>query len=338
MKPGSKIKTDTFFMLVGRPAQIYAEHSGQSKNVSAIEVGVTSPENTMSVLGQGVSDVGVISLDGIFCPYTTSTYHASLPHWEVATESGVNNKVLNPFFPDNFFSKVNGTNTAAKMYYESGVSIAAYNSLIDVGVSAQGDLNQYVCLHDYNDISAFVRSVGLRGPLVVTGWGFDTEGNPVPASLTDPTKFASDAFTNSNKWKSGPVDLRWDEGRKVWAASGGSRSVKVRFSIVESDCESCSAIVKILSRTKGEASVPEEYEMQDSNGGFYMETNEFGESVRSKFLTVYDKIGILNESNVNLVNRIGYADYMYGRPKCDYQPWTAWEITALAEQQTECES
>ena len=67
------------------------------------------------------------------------------------------------------------------------------------------------------------------------------------------------------------------------------------------------------------------------------EENEEGDSVRSKFVTVYDKIGILNESNINLQGRIGYAEYMYGRPKCNYQPWLGWEVTALAEQQTECE-
>ena len=28
-----------------------------------------------------------------------------------------------------------------------------------------------------------------------------------------------------DKWKAGPVDLRWDRDRKVWAAAGGGTEV-----------------------------------------------------------------------------------------------------------------
>ncbi|NBP69989.1 MAG: hypothetical protein EBR30_25830, partial [Cytophagia bacterium] len=146
-----------------------------------------------------------------------------------------------------------------------------------------------------------------------------------------------DAWYNPSKWKVGPLRTRWDETNGVWVA-GGDGTIKIRFSIHDSDCESCSAVVKILSRTNGVSSVAEEYELPNGSGGFFEELNEDGQVVRSKFVTVYDKLGcFLNESNVNLQNRLGYAEYMKGSPKCDYQPWKAWEISALAEQQSECE-
>lgn len=113
--------------------------------------------------------------------------------------------------------------------------------------------------------------------------------------------------------------------------SSTASSSTIRFEIYEADCEARSAIVRVLSR-KG--SVPGEYEIIGE-----AELNETGDSVPSKFVEVYDKVGCyLNESNRNLAGRIGYATYLTGRPKYPYQPWTGFEITALAEQQTECEA
>ena len=64
-----------------------------------------------------------------------------------------------------------------------------------------------------------IRGVGHRSPMVLTGWGFDIEGKPVPnANTIDPGfMFASGAFKDPSIWKSGPVDLRWDNDRKVWS-------------------------------------------------------------------------------------------------------------------------
>lgn len=75
--------------------------------------------------------------------------------------------------------------------------------------------------------------MAFKGPLVVAGWGYNTEGYPVPnASGKGGTSdsFASGYLTNSTEWKVGPVDLRWDDERSVWAAgggTGGSKLVKV---------------------------------------------------------------------------------------------------------------
>jgi hypothetical protein len=68
--------------------------------------------------------------------------------------------------------------------------------------------------------------------MVVTGWGFDLNGNPVPADTGDNTKFASGAFSDMSNWKSGPVDLRWDDERKVWAAGGGNTEI-MKFTVDE---------------------------------------------------------------------------------------------------------
>lgn len=51
--------------------------------------------------------------------------------------------------------------------------------------------------------------VALRGPVVITGHGFSTSGTYIPSN--DNT-----VYTNSDLWKTGPVDLLWNENRKVW--------------------------------------------------------------------------------------------------------------------------
>jgi len=73
-----------------------------------------------------------------------------------------------------------------------------------------------------------IRAVGFRSPMVLTGWGFDVDGKPVPADTGDSTIFASDAFKNPSNWKSGPLDVRWDDERKVWAAGTSTKIFLVK--------------------------------------------------------------------------------------------------------------
>lgn len=110
------------------------------------------------------------------------------------------------------------------------------------------------------------RFLALRGPLVMAGWGFDTEGYPVPNASGEPKELNGDGYPRKIKdlsdvqggfenypgtilgknqqlvdgkwtppkkenefmkgwglrpdsWPVGPVDLRWDESRKVWTAA-----------------------------------------------------------------------------------------------------------------------
>ena len=89
------------------------------------------------------------------------------------------------------------------------------------------------------------RPLGLRGPLVLSGWGYDPMGLPVPNAKLDASS-KEDDWKQSNfgrppreenphdkphlhfkkgfmkkldEWKTGPVDLRWNRDRKVWQAA-----------------------------------------------------------------------------------------------------------------------
>lgn len=64
-----------------------------------------------------------------------------------------------------------------------------------------------------------VKTVGMRGPLLLSGWGFDTAGLPVPSSGSETGNmwsYMQDTPVDRKLWKTGPVDLRWHDARKVW--------------------------------------------------------------------------------------------------------------------------
>jgi hypothetical protein len=73
-----------------------------------------------------------------------------------------------------------------------------------------------------NDVDE-VRTFGLRGPLLLSGWGYDVMGHPVPGKKDGNFEPVNPA-ENRASWKTGPVDLKWDDERQVWA--GGLQFVE----------------------------------------------------------------------------------------------------------------
>lgn len=92
-----------------------------------------------------------------------------------------------------------------------------------------------------------VRINALRGPLILSGWGFGIDDMPVPPSggaisnymreednLSFPQKarFHPSIGNDRSRWKTGPINLMWDDERKVWM--GGHHVV---CGILQSDIE-----------------------------------------------------------------------------------------------------
>lgn len=70
---------------------------------------------------------------------------------------------------------------------------------------------------------------GLKMPLMLKGWGYDLNGNPVPGQFRvddegEPVKDDEgnniidyrDNYTKPSQWVEGPLDVRWDSSRGVW--------------------------------------------------------------------------------------------------------------------------
>ena len=69
-----------------------------------------------------------------------------------------------------------------------------------------------------------VRTMGLRGPLILSGWGYDIADQPVPRDTDDggeplfgPFDFEPGFQNDRSTWKTGPIHLMWDDERQVWA-------------------------------------------------------------------------------------------------------------------------
>lgn len=117
------------------------------------------------------------------------------------------------------------------------------------------DLNLYKA--NNNAVVDEVRSLALRGPLMLSSWGFDIAYNPVPHTQGDITEFNTSiingraAALNRAYWKTGPVNLMWDEERKIW--SGGpeilSGVLEEDITAPESPTQPTSFKVKIMRRT-----------------------------------------------------------------------------------------
>lgn len=96
-------------------------------------------------------------------------------------------------------------------------------------------LNQVLYARDDPDrynLDDNYRFLGLKGPLVLHSWGYDTDGKPVPNEADVPINTLSGVFVKENltdrflenwlqkpsTWPAGPVDLRFDRERGVWVS------------------------------------------------------------------------------------------------------------------------
>ena len=199
------------------------------------------------------------TFDSIFSPNSTRFSDTGyFSNFEVPTNKNQPNSLtLNPFNPNNeltfyyastgsllYSASITGATPSADELAKSGEPSGWLNyghnisaSVVGTGIGESGeypyDLNFEKDFYGRKKVEVErIRSVGLRSPMVVTGWGFDLNGNPVPADTGDNTKFASGAFSDVANWKSGPVDLRWDDERKVWAAGGGNTEI-MKFTVDE---------------------------------------------------------------------------------------------------------
>jgi len=229
---------------------------GAYQSVSHVTIGIMSYQELSQSLGHfseesGLSNVdqtpwntiGAVGLDGLFVPYSNSRDDSVpyLPHFEEPSSSEVaTSKTLDPFNPFNSLT-VDGTSYADTGWYDGGhnISFALNYNPYDSGVDGSGGYigvsgvypsgsgrpvdmtfeKDYFVRHKVETTG--IRSVALRSPLILSGWGYDTEGNAVPASGGS---MHPEATRNPNIWKTGPLDARWDNDRKVWAAGGGGTS------------------------------------------------------------------------------------------------------------------
>lgn len=185
-------------------------------------------------------NVAAISLDGLFVGYSTyPEYSGLLPHFEAPVDTGantINMYSLNPFNPSNIFGTgVSNTGLVdSGTYNASGWAEGGHNILAAMTASRvanTGSLESGVhAVSNYFDADFYyrkktelldIRSVAHRAPLILSGPGYDIDGNPVPTGSGG--GMHPQAYSNPSLWKTGPLDVRWDQSRAVWSAGTSTK-------------------------------------------------------------------------------------------------------------------
>jgi len=150
--------------------------------------------NAMMQLSYDYTDKGGVSLDAFFRPFSTNITTDNLPHFEEPTEEGNND---------------GPTSTDLNPYKEGH----------DIQCIFSGDTppNDLVISDNYPSETSY-RPMALKGPIIICGWGYDVAGKPVPNAGFGSNNFLSGYLSQSENWKTGPLDIRWDNDRKVWVS------------------------------------------------------------------------------------------------------------------------
>jgi len=187
-----------------------------------------------------------------YVPFSwTQTYQESLANLQRSNPTGFLSTacagmetLLRPFTMDSgnvnlpFYVQPQGNSSANTYSLIDSSGLNPFVSGCDINWLLSG--NTYGGMKVSNGIVDFstVRALAFRGPLVLTGWGYDLQGSPVPNSgsaytnefglipnFTAPLQDCGDSFLpgylqQSINWPVGPVDLSWDKFRSVWVGRG----------------------------------------------------------------------------------------------------------------------
>lgn len=171
-------------------AQTYADGNG------GMRLGVSSMSYEEALVASNAYDdsqwqsFAAMSLSGLVRPFSTSPQETTMATYAVPSGlGGLNAAVYNPFLQNS-----------------------------DVEVLAWGPT--YAGMHAYRryatdpTIGADTRALALRGPLVVSGWGYGIDGEFYPHD--EDGNIPENYLTQSQTWPTGPVDLLWNPWAGTW--------------------------------------------------------------------------------------------------------------------------
>lgn len=183
--------------------------------------------NAGSQTEDSYNDKAIMSLDGLFRPYSTIA-HSSMSSLTFPENTGDTNTSwdLNPLRMGHDITILTGGSG------ETQPVDGASNFTTNIETDGNGT-------HNY-------RGLALKGPAILQGYGNDLYDDPVPLyvdSSGDPILTGSghpygsgvkqhrpDYLFNSKEWKTGPLDLKWNEAKGVWSPPGiriGIASVEI---------------------------------------------------------------------------------------------------------------
>lgn len=103
--------------------------------------------------------------------------------------------------------------------------------------------------------------------------------------------------------------------RRVWPKGGRGGSPVIRFQVIETNCDRCSAVVRVLSWPKGQKPTgdTDDYDYENDQLRVWDMTDSF-----------------FNKPPIEVLNGVGYAVKLYheteSAPRCDIQYSERWEV------------
>ena len=190
----------------------------------------------------------------------------------------------------------------------------AHGHIIDaVGRKQSIDKHLIMNVNLEQDYAEDYRFLGFRGPMVLSAWGYDTWGKPIPnaadsvedasnGEFTDENlkdRFMDEWLSKPNTWPVGPVDLRFDRDRGVWVSP--PQDYKVTVVELVDDLQPLGTTVARLINTDTKAGKEYGPSLWDFEGG---EINPTDEKDSPYVVTVEDRLNIYYSSGTRL-----YAHY-----------------------------
>ncbi len=226
--------TDTPYTYIG--GESFRVQNASGVYIVTSNIGLCSPPVVQRMISTDFQSKAFTSLNELFMPYSASGSPympaANFAFREPSRDSSGNTIIYSPGSGD-----ARGEVIAADV--GSGLNIGIIPTF---GSGIQNGMSGILDKDDVFDI----RSVALRTPIVFAGLGYTTEGLPVPSIYDqctvdsgalhsvgsgDPYNPSGEAFDRDTRyfcsgfrdrqdlWKAGPVDLRWDEYKRMWVAS-----------------------------------------------------------------------------------------------------------------------
>lgn len=197
--------------------------SGNPYDVYDITTVIAPHYNVLTQLEQNYEQKAAVGLDALFVPFSTNTAASGIPHFDASPYYNAANQL-----------EGSGLSLYLSPYHvnPNNYSILAGGTEIDEnGLSRDGNLYPVVGSGLPNAGQLDIRSMAFRAPLVLAGWGYDMDGQPVPRLEPSGGPWIDDFWRRPDQWKVGPLDVRWDNARKVWSAAGTSTSSNTQFSL-----------------------------------------------------------------------------------------------------------
>jgi hypothetical protein len=128
-------------------------------------------------------------------------------------------------------------------HHHDGSGIGHSVDLLGRSIPPSGLITNFYDLDDDNRYSDDYRFLGMRGPILLHSWGYDTQGKPIPndcdteedtkAGVFNPTElkddFLEDWLGKPATWPVAPIDFRFDRKRGVWVCPPGYKVVVARL-------------------------------------------------------------------------------------------------------------